>query len=189
MLAELNKELLENHEHYSLFGILLFTDAHAYMIKTLKDPDYWRALDKISGDNLLIFASVLFPQTMVYPTSAPGILARMRPIWVEPQNNLELLGWFDIKSRKELPLFVLFGFDSEELLFQKHRIDETSEKTVFFSLQQVLEPVSTMLNQSGGEGNRIIFRKAQWEIRKVGAKQRIKSLVAFIGSFRGVTGI
>ncbi|MDY7012080.1 MAG: hypothetical protein SVX43_00535, partial [Cyanobacteriota bacterium] len=71
MINELNSKLLENHERFPLFGLILFTRSHPHIVKVLRDRDYYAALNEISGDLLLVFAATLFEGSYKTPSPPP----------------------------------------------------------------------------------------------------------------------
>jgi len=38
-----------------IFGVILYTDTHANIKKVLRDEDYWRSFDEVSGRRLACF--------------------------------------------------------------------------------------------------------------------------------------
>jgi len=38
-----------------IFGVILYTDTHANIKKVLRDEDYWRSFDEVSGRRLAVF--------------------------------------------------------------------------------------------------------------------------------------
>ena len=189
MITELNNQLLEHHEKFSLFGIILFTEVHAHVVKMLKDKEYYAALNEASGDQIAVFATMLFRGTLVYPSPPPGMLAYMMPIWKEPSENKKVLSWFDVKDSTRLPLFVMFGVDGEELYYQKYPLKSESVQELFNSLQETLSAISAQIQGSRNTDKKGLFRKAQWEMRKLQAAQKVKDILATISQFRGITGV
>jgi hypothetical protein len=189
MIMELNQELLEHHERFPLFGIILFTEAHAHVVKMLKDRQYYAALNEISGDQLVVFATMLFRGEYEYPQPWPGTLSMMREIWKEPKENEKVLSWFGVRDSRVLPMFVLFGVDDNELYYQKHPLKSESVEDVFNSLQQVLSAIAVQTQENRGEDRRDLFKKAQWEIKKLQARQKVKDILGTVSQFRGIAGV
>ena len=54
---EVIKGLVEGDKNLSrIFGFILYTEKDPYVAKVLRDEDFWKSLDGISGDNWPIFA-------------------------------------------------------------------------------------------------------------------------------------
>ncbi|NES25165.1 MAG: hypothetical protein F6K41_41240 [Symploca sp. SIO3E6] len=189
IIADLNNKLLEYHEKFPFFGIVLFTEAHPHVVKALKDQEYYAALHEISGDSIAIFATMLFRGRLVYPDFPPGVVGMFVPIWQEPVQNKELLSWFDIKDSQKLPMFVLFGFENSLLYYRKHSLKDSSVQESFDSLREVLSLVATTIQDNANTDSKSLFRKAKWEISKLQFKRQIKDLIGVVSQFRGVSGL
>ena len=189
MIKELNQELLQYYERFPLFGIILFTEAHPHVVKMLKDKEYFVALDEISGEQVVVFATMLFRGEYTVPTPPPGSIAMMRMIWREPIENEKVLSWFGVKDSRELPLFVLFGVDGDELYYQKHSLKFDSVESAFNSLQPILSVASNEVREHANASRKEQFSKAQWEIKKLQAKQKVKEILGTISQFRGITSV
>ena len=189
MIIDLNKQLEELYTKFPLFGIILFTEVHPHVIKALKDPDYYDALDKITSKQIAIFTTMLFKGEYKYPKPPSGVLAHMIPIWQEPHENTKMLSWFNLEDSKDFPLFIIFGIDNNELYHQKHSIKDNSPKEVFKNLQKVIYPICDQIRENSHIDKKALFKKAQWEIKKLQAKQKAEELLGVVSSFRGFSGI
>ncbi len=189
MITDLNRQLLEHYEKFPLFGIILFTEAHPHVVKALKDTDYYAALNEVSGEQVVVFATMLFRGEYDYPSPPPDSFALMHPIWKEPKENKQVLSWFDIKDSRDLPLFVLFGVDDNELHYQRYPLKSASPQDVFNSLQEVLSAVSIRTQQNENTDRKTVFKTAQWEIKKLQVKQKLMDILGAISLFRGVAGM
>lgn len=184
MIAELNTKLLEYYEKVPLFGIILFTEEHPNVVQTLKNKDYYAALDLMSGSQIAIFVTMLFRGEYRYPQPPPGVMAQMVPIWQEPCANKSVLSWFDIQNSLSLPLFVLFAVYQENLYYQKHPIRSGSAEEVYASLQEVL----TLLPAESIPDIHILFKRTQWKIRQLHVKQAARKVLETVALFRGALG-
>lgn len=54
-----------------VFGVVLYTRAHANIKRVLDDDCYWEAFDEISGPRWNIFATRAEPGRYDYPSSQP----------------------------------------------------------------------------------------------------------------------
>lgn len=191
MIRELSG-LINEHMNYPLFGILLFTESDPHIIKVLKDADYYAALDEITGNSVALFATILFQGEYKYPLPPPGEIANMMPIWKEPRENKKILPWFNIRDSRELPLLVIFGHQNRDFYYKKYRIKADTPEAIFNDLKDVLSRMSATLQKLGDEGvisKQVMFKQAQWEIRKLEVRQTIKDFFETISTFRGVIGV
>lgn len=191
IINELNEKLRESYEQFPLFGIILYTSQHPHVIKMLKDEDYLAALNDITGEQIAIFWTGLFPGHYKSPPSEPGQLSIMFMIWQEPNQNKELLSWFDLETSKDLPLLVLFGIDFEknDLYCQKYSIKAESPQNTYNLLQEALSAASTQIQKNSSLDRIAVFKKAQWEIKKIQARKGFSQLFQLTSLLRGVGGI
>lgn len=95
-----------------IYGFILFTERDPYVIKALRDDDFWNALNERSGPNWPIFSvRPMKPGHLEYPEEQPGTIQYLEPIWKEPNDNKEFFEFFGIESSKHLPCFVTFMWD------------------------------------------------------------------------------
>ena len=181
--------MLEHYGTFPLFGIILFTEAHPHVIKMLKDRDYYAALNEISGEQIAVFATMLFRGEYEYPSPPPGMLAMMVPIWKEPAENQKVLAWFDIRDSRALPLFVVFTVNGDDLYYQLYPLKSESPQEVFNSLREALSAIAVRLQQSKNTNPIDIFKMAKWEIKKLRTIQKVRDILEAISLFRGVAGI
>lgn len=100
-----------------IYGFILYTVQDPYVAKVLRDDDFWKSLDSISGANWPIFAvRPLQKGRSKYPGSHNGEISFMIPIWDEPSVNLPILTEFGFADSKLLPVFVAFMWDDEDKL-------------------------------------------------------------------------
>lgn len=157
----------------------------------LKDEDYLNALDNITGKNIAVFTTALFPGQYTSPSSTSGRMSMMYKIWQEPEQNKELLSWFDIDSSKKLPLLVLFGIDfkNNDLYWHTYSIKAESPLITYNLLQQVLSVTSAQVQENTNLDKIALFNKARLEIRKIQATQFLSKLIPLFASLRGAINI
>lgn len=130
----------------ALFGIILYTDAHPNVKKVLRDEDYWRALDEVSGPKWPVFSIRALPGRLEYPSPPPGVLFEMIPVWREPAENLELIEIFEIDSTRRLPVLVVFTEENEEMLSRTVvPLTDESPNAAFSTLREVIATVADAL--------------------------------------------
>jgi hypothetical protein len=185
MIVEMNQALLEYSDKYPLWGILLFTEAHPHVIKTLKDTDYYNALNELSGEHIAILATMLFRGKHTSPQIRPSAFGDLIPIWEEPNKNKEILSLFDVEDSRELPLFILFIIEDGKLYYQKYPLGQNSSEDVFNSLKTVL----TLIPNDKHIDKRELYKRMQWNINKLKTTQTLKKIFNIVSMFRGVSGL
>ena len=183
---KIKEEALKNPN--KLYGILLFTEEDPIIVKVLNDVEFYDSIDSRSGEELDIFASMLFKGKQRYPQVKPNQMALMLPIWVEPKQNKDVFSLFDIKDSRELPLFVLFGVESaneEEgfSFYHKSKVNTESIEKAYKSIENIITIASETvksLEEIDGDTNehlrKILSKKIIISKTKTGAKEVLKRL-------------
>ena len=115
-----------------LFGVILYSDAQAHVKKVLRDEDYWRSLDEVSGPHLAVFA---------IRTKAPKPRRNLDfvvPVWEEPRENLPLLKDLQLPSTEKLPVIVWLTHDGGDLLRCVVPLDDRTETAAYASIKKAL---------------------------------------------------
>ncbi len=191
MISLINEKIKLYESKFPLLGMFLFTEANPHIVKILKDIDYWNALEALSGDNIGIFATSLFKGSYAFPPSKPGYLSMMIPVWQEPKENKKILSFFNIENSRELPLFVIFCFEDNEIRLHKISIEEENSDKAFNSIKNTLEIIDSIY----GDGNRNslskqdAFRKLSNKILFEKASGKFKTLLDIVSTLRGVIGL
>lgn len=106
------KKLMEygasNEDVMQIFGVILFTDEHPNVKKVLRDEDYWRAFNSLTGENFVMFSVKPEAPVMVYPEGDSNVLHMMVKIAKETEDTKALFKTFEIDGRKDLPAIYLF---------------------------------------------------------------------------------
>ena len=171
-----------------LYGAILFTEAHPYVVKTLKDDEFWNALDELSGSSWVIFATRLFKGSWEPPALSPKSRGFMHPVWKEPAANNDLLECFEIKDSTR-PYFVIFGFNDEQLFYATHPIAGESANAVYQSLEEVVRTVSRELEIRCDAAPLDLYKALNLRLRMLRAKDFLKRAFQWVQNFRGVTGV
>jgi hypothetical protein len=136
----------------NLYGVVLYTDAHAHVAKALSDPYYWKALSERSGHQWIIYAAKGARGRYEVPAPRPGTLAMLRAVWREPAENRELLEAFRLESTERLPAFAIFAEGEEGTIEQTVvRLSDASVEAAYDSLRSVVDLVSDALRQVEAE--------------------------------------
>ena len=117
------------------------------MKKVLKDNDFWKALDKTSGNNWAVFSIKPKKGKMETPMNESGYLSMMVAIWKEPKDNIKLLKEFNLKDTSNLPLLLIVSRnENDEILKCEFPINDSSIANAYKSLKEGLEIVSSTLS-------------------------------------------
>jgi hypothetical protein len=129
-----------------VYGIIGYSDNHANIKKALRDNDYWMAFDAESGPQWAVLAVRARQGHYSYPSSSPGTLACMIPIWREPAANREILEELQIDSTSKFPALIVFAYGSDNIVVRSIvPLDDSSIEQSYLSIKKALETVRTAL--------------------------------------------
>ena len=135
-----------------LFGVILYSDAQAHVKKVLRDEDYWRSLDEVSGPHLAVFA---------IRTKAPETRRNFDfvvPEWREPRENLPLLADLQLPSTERLPVIVWLTHDGGDLLRCVVPLDDRTVEAAYASIKKALtvaaEAIENVAQATGGKAGK-----------------------------------
>lgn len=133
-----------NESTSKIYGFIMYTRAHSYVAKVLRDEDFWGELDEISGKNWPIFAiRPLFQGHYTYPQSSGRFISFMQSIWNEPNANKEFLDFFSLDDSKDLPCFIAFKFNDDDTIEQViYRLSNESQEEAFNSMREIISLVT-----------------------------------------------
>lgn len=150
-MIELKKEMgitqireISEHTVARIFGFIMYTRRHAYIIKALRDNDLWSELDEISGANWPIFSvKPLSEGRYELPKSNRNSSQMLVPIWKEPNENKEFLSVFSLNESKDLPCFITFIWkDNDEIEQIVWKLSNKNKKEAFNSIREVVSIIS-----------------------------------------------
>lgn len=143
---QLSKQHQPKNGQADIYGVIVYTDAHAHVKKVLEDEDYWRSFNELSGPQWGIFAIRAACGAYKYPESRAGFLAYMVPVWKEPAVNKELVSAFELGSTEKLPLFLIFNMtkDGETNKLTIPITNESVEKTLH-SITEIIKKVTSAI--------------------------------------------
>ena len=194
---EIIKELVVGESNISrIYGFILYTERDAYVAKVLRDDDFWKSLDAISGSSWPIFAARPL-QRGGYTTKGyrPNGIGMMIHSWDEPIANKAVLDYFGIQDSKELPLFIAFMWDDSDNLNQVSvHINGHSEDSVYGSLKEIVSIISrteaAVLPENKGTVN--VFRNVksaleglEWKISAISRGKVVAKIAEFLSVFMG----
>ncbi|MCL4873565.1 hypothetical protein KJ039_05750 [bacterium] len=168
----------------NIYGVVLYTDAHAHIKKILADSDYWTALDEISGPRWAIFSVRAKAGFYEMPSPPPGMICMMIRVWKEPHENKLLLKEFEIESTEKLPQLLIFAEgENGEILKETIRLDDSAPEKAYESLKNGIKVVSEAIrnvspeNLKSAEG---VYAAVNLSISNYKQWQRIKKGISFV---------
>ncbi|HEX8673959.1 MAG TPA: hypothetical protein VF710_18825 [Longimicrobium sp.] len=132
----------------NLFGVILYTDAHANVKKVLRDQDCWDAFDDVSGPQWAVFAIRTKQGKHGFPSFPRGTVGYMVPIWKEPRENRELIEAFELSSTEGLPSLVAFSEGDDGTVYRTvQKLDDSSKDTAYSSIKEALAEVARAVSR------------------------------------------
>ena len=122
-----------------LFGVLLYTDEHPHLKKALRDDDYWKSLDEITGDRFCVFSVKPAKGKYELPSFPSGSFGLMVEIWQEPAENKKLIELFELEDTKNIPMLLLFTEFDGKFLKIELKLDDTGKDSAYSSIREQLE--------------------------------------------------
>ena len=175
---EVVRELVEGDSNLSrIYGFILYTDSNPYLIKVLRDNDFWNALDSISGSNWPIFSARPLQQGQMEVKGADtGYTGFMVQTWKEPSKNIPILKDFGLEDSQDLPLFVVFMWDDDDNLNEVAiSIQGNDIDSVYHSLEEIVKAIAkvedAVLPEYKGTVN--VFRNVKSELESLRLKHKI----------------
>jgi hypothetical protein len=135
-----------------VFGAIIYSDRHPYIKKVLKDNDYWRALDEISGQRWAVFsARATEGHVEIKGGGPPGSLSMLVSVWVEPRENRKLIEYLQIDSTQK-PVFVIFTrLKTGEILKSILYLDDSSLENAYKRLGQIIGDLTSAVEKIDSE--------------------------------------
>ncbi len=146
------KQVIEDFEKnpkiVKVFGTIVYSDAHAHIKKVLRDEDYWKSLDKISGDRWAILAArALQGRWEIRGGGHPGSLGMMVQVWIEPEENKKLIEALGLETT-EKPIFVVFTrLNNEETLHSVIELYDTSIEKAYQRIKKIVQDITESIER------------------------------------------
>ena len=160
-----------------IYGFIMYTRKHSYIVKVLRDNDFWNELDEISGANWPIFSiKPLDDGYYTRPRCSEEMCQMMVPIWKEPNSNRKFLDFFSLEESSDLPCFIIFIWkDNDEIEQIIWRFKNTNTQEAFDSIRRVVKIISSTEELILPEYKRSenVFRNVKENIEAVVFKQRL----------------
>ena len=131
-----------------IYGFIVYTRAHSYIAKVLRDEDFWYELDEISGPNWPIFAvrpleQGCYKMPSCSRKSKSNICCSMNEVWYEPNENKKVLEWFALDKSEDLPCMVIFSWnDNDKLERFVWKLSNDSLDNAFNLIREVVKIVT-----------------------------------------------
>jgi hypothetical protein len=132
-------EYKSSHDVAEMFGVFLYMDEHPNIIKVLRDADCWRAFNKITGKDFAVFSIRPAQGEHSSPKFPGGSMSMMVPIWVEPEENREIIELFELESTQNLPMVLLFTEVNGAYLSIQLPIKDSTFDMAYNSVREQLE--------------------------------------------------
>ncbi len=138
------KCLVQEDENISrIYGFILYSSSHPYVVKLLRSNDYWNALDNISGRNWPIFA--VRPKDKVLNEDIP--LNYMMDVGSSKSSlndiTFSIQQDFNITDEEQLPCFVVFMWDDQDNLQEIIvPISGDSIESVYKTIAKIVKSIS-----------------------------------------------
>lgn len=161
----------------SVFGLILYTGEHAHLAMVLRDPDYWKQFDIISGNRFVILSA--------RPGKPKrGTLSLMKETWDDPEANRALLSTFHVNSTEHLPKFVVFAqMPDDSILQYSIPLTDESKEAAHKQLKEVIATVSSAAAKIANEyaaDTEGIFLAFETAIKGLKQRQAIKNSLKYI---------
>lgn len=179
---ELIRDYVSKANLSRIYGFILYTEQHPYVVNVLRNDAFWAALDSISGPNWPIFSVKPLAQgSYRFPSSGNGYsISFLVPRWVEPQSNLRFMKDFGLDSTEDLPCIVAFIWDdNDELQSISIPIKGTDESSTYNSIEEIVRVITKVENNINPEYKRNVevFRNVSDELKTLDFKNtKLKSL-------------
>jgi hypothetical protein len=163
-VLDLARHQVATDDSVQLFGVIIYTDAHAHLKKVLRDADYWASFDALSGPRFAVYSIRAYAGEWVSPPARPGSLATMHEVWREPTANAELVRAFALDDTRDLPALVVFALDGDEHYSTSLLIDESSIESCYTSLKDAMIAIASALSKGASErstDSRVVFKSVK----------------------------
>lgn len=191
------KNLKRKNDYRSrIYGLILYTRRNPFVVKALKDDDFWLALNDESGPNWPIFAISPSGDNANYfsRSSDTRLMEMMVNISNDPDENNQFIDFFNLNGKEDLPCIIFFIWDdNEKLQMIKCPIIGNSSSQVYRCISKYVNCVanaeSNILDEYKQSEN--LFREVKKDLEALNIKYRIirgsniiSNFLDFISHFR-----
>lgn len=184
---QLIKQLVDDKNLSRIYGFILYTDKDLYVRKMLADKLYWEELDKKSGARWPIFTVRQLEKghEEIMPTGSVGTSFMLKK-WFEPATNMDVLETFEIKSTEDLPAFVAFIWDNNDVIQSiSVNINGRSDSEVYNKVEEVVTAIARAENAVLPQyrQNEELFRNVKAELEALNFRYTAKSIIKMAQKF------
>ena len=184
---KLIRDLVDDKNLSRIYGFILYTDKDLMVKKVLSDKLYWEELDRKSGKRWPIFTvRQLVKGHNEFMPSNPNSTSFMVMKWQEPAINMDVLSTFEIESTEELPCFVAFIWDNDNVV-QSISVNITgrTDSDVYLKLEEVVSAIARAEAAVLPEykQNVELFRNVKSELEGLNFKYKAKSFYKTASKF------
>lgn len=190
-------EICESHrdERRALaFALILHDLSSPHVSKTLNDPDYWNALDHISGNYLSVFSF----HTKVPPrrtNTKEGVFYQMSSVLLDEYSDGRGLieKYFDLKEQIKLPAILFFQVSNDEIIGS--RLVQLKKETIeesFIEIKEIIKSAAEAVSRVTKENHRndyVIFQLIEDKLRDRGIRVAASAIVSKAKSVREILGL
>ena len=142
------EKVIAKHAPVKIIGLIVYTERDPFLIKCLRDEDYWKSLDLASGQKWIIFSVKPKPGSYETPKTPKGGFGFLVPIWKEPADNEKILNYLNIESTKDLPLlFVMHLNKAGEMLMSAIKIAGKTPEETYVNLQNLILELTAVIER------------------------------------------
>jgi len=160
----------------------LYTDRHANIAKVLADDAYWRGFDELTGQRWVVFSARPKEGHSESPDFG-GNAGMMYSIWVEPNENKQLLETFVLRNTCNMPLFIAFTpLKTGEYLQASVRLTDDTMDNARNRIGLVLDEITKVLDKISEQNfrnDKEIFALVNAQVDRIKVTDGIGKLVGF----------
>ena len=183
---EVIKDLVaDDLDLFRICGLILYTEKNPYVKKVLRDDDFWKSFDCLSGNNWPVFAVQPLKSGQVADTDLCSDTSYMAKIWNEKE-NMPILKDLEIKD-SQLPLFIAFMWDNKnELKSVSIPIHGRNVDEVYHSIADIVKTIAkTVLDIfPENKGTENVFRNVKSALEALKFEYNVKNIGREIRKFR-----
>ena len=185
---KLIKDLVKDTNLSRIYGFILYSQDDVFMKSVLDNKFIWDELDKISGMRWPIFVTrPLEPRQKKRPFQSSGSSIELLVDYdFEPIENLQILSDFGLSNSKDLPCFVAFMWDDQDMLHSiSIPIHGNGESAIYLDLKKIVTSIAKVeaYIEPQYKRNVEVFRNVQSELAALKLQYKFKSFGKIVGKF------
>lgn len=175
------------------FAFLLFDVDSPEIIKMLRDQDYWRALDQISGRYLSVFTLMTHQPQSDHRSEFRG-LTRVGPV-SDPGMKLQLMlnSYFGLESKVDLPAILLFQVEGDKVSgYCLLQLRADAIEPAFNEIREVLRELADALSKASSRGHsdsRAFFEAVKRRLCRRKAIRFVKDGLKVLSELKDIAGL